>query len=281
MVMTTSYTYSIYCITEGEWKYTYDETPPTVCPTNPSHTVNLGSVALISKVTTEPTSNLESVVPPSVNDDSSTGYMVGSVWVNTSTNTAYMCVDATVGAAVWEIVTGIEGPQGEVGAQGPTGGVGAQGPTGEVGAQGPTGGVGAQGPTGEVGPTGPSGGTITSFSATATTDTSTTSTTYVVINNMTLIPGAGTYKATFSSSGDVTGTNNTGNYAIFNNGTIVQNSERNLRKGGGPTNNMDFAVYTQAVITVSDGQAIDVRWLAPSGKTFTVHERSLILIKLS
>lgn len=38
---------------------------------------------------------------PTVNDDSSEGYSVGSRWINTASDTEFVCVDASVGAAVW------------------------------------------------------------------------------------------------------------------------------------------------------------------------------------
>jgi hypothetical protein len=41
-----------------------------------------------------------------VNDDSTAGYTVGSVWIDTTAKRAYILVDATAGAAVWELVSG-------------------------------------------------------------------------------------------------------------------------------------------------------------------------------
>jgi len=124
------------------------------------------------------------------------------------------------------------------------------------------------------------GGTISSQTATANADTSTTSTTYTVIDSMTITPGAGTYLVMFSSSANIATANATANYAIFNNGTVVQNTERSLSTGGGQTTGLHEALHSQSVETVTAGQAIDVRYLTDTG-TFTVHERSLILIQLS
>jgi hypothetical protein len=47
--------------------------------------------------------NLTAIIPPTVNDDwnGASGYEVGSVWVDTATDTFYVCVDSTNGAAVW------------------------------------------------------------------------------------------------------------------------------------------------------------------------------------
>lgn len=41
---------------------------------------------------------------PTVNDDAGDGYVLGMVWVNTTTDTAYILTDETVGAAVWSQV---------------------------------------------------------------------------------------------------------------------------------------------------------------------------------
>lgn len=43
-------------------------------------------------------------VDPSVNDDSSQGYVVGSSWLNTVTKELWICISAGVGAAVWQNV---------------------------------------------------------------------------------------------------------------------------------------------------------------------------------
>jgi len=52
--------------------------------------------------------NFAAVVAPGVNDDSAAGYAIGSTWVNTLLNISWLCVDASVGAALWA-QTGIEG----------------------------------------------------------------------------------------------------------------------------------------------------------------------------
>jgi len=43
---------------------------------------------------------------PTVNDDSGDGYHVGTMWINTATDDAYVLLDDTVGAAVWTQVDG-------------------------------------------------------------------------------------------------------------------------------------------------------------------------------
>lgn len=46
-------------------------------------------------------SNLAAIVAPTVTDDSSADYAVGSRWVDVAADRSWLCVDATVGAAVW------------------------------------------------------------------------------------------------------------------------------------------------------------------------------------
>ena len=49
--------------------------------------------------------NLTATSSPSANDDNGEGYAVGSQWINTTANLAYVCVDATDSAAVWIKIT--------------------------------------------------------------------------------------------------------------------------------------------------------------------------------
>lgn len=54
-----------------------------------------------------PLNNYTATANPTANDDSNDGYSVGSKWVNTSLSPreAYLCLNASVGAAVWVITT--------------------------------------------------------------------------------------------------------------------------------------------------------------------------------
>lgn len=45
--------------------------------------------------------NFTATSAPTVNDDSGDGYAVGSVWMWPAQRRQWVCVDATVGAAVW------------------------------------------------------------------------------------------------------------------------------------------------------------------------------------
>lgn len=50
-------------------------------------------------------SNLSATVAPTVNDDSSGGYAIGSLWLDITADQAYICLDSAVGAAVWKLMT--------------------------------------------------------------------------------------------------------------------------------------------------------------------------------
>ena len=50
-------------------------------------------------------SNLVATVAPGATDDSAAGYSVGSFWIDTTNDKAYVCLDATAAAAVWTEVT--------------------------------------------------------------------------------------------------------------------------------------------------------------------------------
>lgn len=49
--------------------------------------------------------NFLGLLDPSVSDDASDGYSLGSTWYNTSSKQGFACLDSTVGAAVWRKTT--------------------------------------------------------------------------------------------------------------------------------------------------------------------------------
>jgi len=50
--------------------------------------------------------NFEATTNPTVNDDDTQGYSVGSQWVNVTTDEAFICVDDSIGAAKWPEIGG-------------------------------------------------------------------------------------------------------------------------------------------------------------------------------
>jgi len=57
-----------------------------------------------------PKCNYNATGAPAVTDDLSKGYTPGSIWVNVTGDKAYICVDATVGAAIWRETSAIGAP---------------------------------------------------------------------------------------------------------------------------------------------------------------------------
>ena len=53
--------------------------------------------------------NLAATTAPAVDDDSADGYAVGSRWIDTTGDKEYVCVDASIGAAVWGETTATGG----------------------------------------------------------------------------------------------------------------------------------------------------------------------------
>ena len=125
------------------------------------------------------------------------------------------------------------------------------------------------------------GGTIPNTQLTATADYTGAGATYGLITGMTTTPAAGTYLVTFSSSCQLSATGNLAQYALFVGGTIVTHSERDaFSNGGGQVNGVNVAMHTQAIVTVNGAQTVEAQALTGGG-TFTIHEKSLILLKIA
>lgn len=64
-----------------------------------------GFVEIKAGATTVIKSNTAATAAPGATDDSAAGYAVGSVWIDTTNDKAYVCLDATATAAVWTEIT--------------------------------------------------------------------------------------------------------------------------------------------------------------------------------
>lgn len=116
---------------------------------------------------------------------------------------------------------------------------------------------------------------------TATANTTTTSTTYILLNAMTSTPPSGDYLVSFSASCSTNAGSAEYFYAIFVDGTIVQHSERQIYDGNFNFVLLNLTMHTQAVVSVNGSQTIEIRQRRTTGGTITVFERSLQLIKLN
>ncbi len=118
-----------------------------------------------------------------------------------------------------------------------------------------------------------------STQASATGDTTTTSTSDVLVNSMTITPGAGDYHIWFSGSVEAAATSYQ-YVSLYVNGVQLTHTERQIRTEGSiPATS--FPVATHASVTgVGAGQAIEVRWRT-SASTATMHERTLVVSKIT
>jgi hypothetical protein len=106
---------------------------------------------------------------------------------------------------------------------------------------------------------------------------------FVLVNSMTNTPAAGTYVISFSASAEISNATYDAQYALFQGGTKIDRSVRHILGDSGPSViDQDFAVHTHAVLTVNGSEAVEVK--AHGGNTnttLTIHERSLVLTKIS
>lgn len=111
----------------------------------------------------------------------------------------------------------------------------------------------------------------------ASTDTTTTSASDVLMSGMTTTPAVGSYLVWFE--GDVThnSSGSTINTSIYFNGAIIATSNRQWQRGN-QTMGGSFACV--AKITADGINAIEGRW-STSGATATCHRRQLYLIPVT
>lgn len=71
-----------------------------------------GLIKILGGVTSEIKCNFSASAAPTAGDDSGDGYVVGSFWLDTTNDKAYVCLDNTLTAAVWKEIspasTGVE-----------------------------------------------------------------------------------------------------------------------------------------------------------------------------
>jgi hypothetical protein len=119
---------------------------------------------------------------------------------------------------------------------------------------------------------------IVTDTATATANTTTSSVGDVLMDSMTLTPGAGTYLVLFGADLDGgEGENGEGVISIYANGVQATASEKT---GHVKKNRIGPGVMTHAIVTVADAQAIEGRWRSDDGDDIGAFGRRLELIRI-
>lgn len=73
--------------------------------TTAKNAAEAANAAAQAAIATIPLDKLNGTIAPTINDDSGDGYIVGSKWYDLVHDEAYICLDSTVGAAVWAKAT--------------------------------------------------------------------------------------------------------------------------------------------------------------------------------
>lgn len=222
--------------------------------------------------------NLAGTTAPTANEDSGDGYSVGSLWVDTTNDKAYICLDATAAAAVWTETTQAAGVQNKLDATAnPT-------TTDDAGSGYAVGSLWVN-VTADysficVDATASAAvwqtiGDVTKHVQVTGSTSSTTSTTYVVVNSMTVTPPAGTYFFVFDSSVRGTAKDQDIVFAFHKAGTL-EGLEYHAHDMSGHVHETEYPISMHRQISVNGSQAVDVRWKSVNGSTATVNDRHLI-----
>lgn len=74
-------------------------------PVTGSQYCRIGTIKQVVRTDLPAAVPTESTGNPTANDDVTIGYIRGSTWINTTTETAFICVNPADGAAVWKQTT--------------------------------------------------------------------------------------------------------------------------------------------------------------------------------
>ena len=114
-----------------------------------------------------------------------------------------------------------------------------------------------------------------------TGDTSTTSTSYVVLGGLTLTPRAGTYNVSLSTVSMVLAKDTSGLYAICVDGTPEVDTEREVQKISGHIHEIHIPLHSQATVIVDGTEAIEARFKTSDvADAINAYERSLIIVRM-
>jgi len=124
---------------------------------------------------------------------------------------------------------------------------------------------------------------VTSTVISSQTPTTVSGGTFTLINSMTVTPGAGTYLVFFNADMEHATANANFSYAIYANGVQVVDSVRSCEQPIATTLGaaaiQNYATHT--VVTISGGQAIEVRGSETGTGTLGVNNRTLTILKIA
>ncbi len=119
--------------------------------------------------------------------------------------------------------------------------------------------------------------------ASATSSTTTTSGSDVLINSMTLTPRSGTYRVMFSTYAESNNNNADITFSIYAGGSLKTDSVRvvtpQIQGGVTPSLNFKAPVFINGDVTVNGSQAIEIRWKRSAG-TATCTQRTLNITRI-
>lgn len=127
--------------------------------------------------------------------------------------------------------------------------------------------------------------TLGNIYVTGSSTVTTTSGTYSVVSGMDTLPDAGTYYVIFTGTFRIASNGADGNFAIYRNGSVVQESVRRVFTSvtivlGLIGNNLQSVGVPMAKVTVDGTQRISGRFRAASG-TIACDDRSMILLRIA
>jgi hypothetical protein len=238
--------------------------------------------------------NDSATTSPTVNDDADAGYSVGSLWLNVTGDTAYICVDATNNAAVWLPIGGASafgtpvtiGTTNQIGSSGlfsqsdhvHAHGAQTDGTLHAIATPDPGGVAGFMSPADKakldalVGTNGD-----TEFSSAVVSTTLNTYQDAFPGQNLT-VPTTGTYLLQFEGNIEGSSGNTVNEIAISVNTIVIADSERLIQGNGGAS--LSTFCHTFANLTAGDSVTGVFRKASGSGTT-SMENRRVTIIQLS
>lgn len=124
---------------------------------------------------------------------------------------------------------------------------------------------------------------LSSDEVSATTTTTTTSTTDVLMNSMTIRPGAGTYLVWYSTTVTCPSLGATVTSSLYVNGSQLARTERHFQVSVtgalGLGGNSDGVLAGQTKVTIAANQDLEVRWRTSTG-TASGFQRTLTILRV-